>query len=302
MGGSSSEREISLKSGQAIYNALSDAGCKVKALDIISNDEDEIFSFIKDSNIDIAFIALHGRLGEDGTIQTILQKANVPYTGSGINASRLALNKALSQEIFRQKDIRIPDYIVLSDKDSIDIDGIVDKLNSLPVVVKPCNEGSSLGITVVTEKKDLRPAISAAFKYGCQILVEDYIPGRELTVGVLGNTPLPVVEIQPKNSFFDFEAKYQKGMTDYIVPAQIPPRLASVVKEMAVEAHFALSCCDFSRADFIIDEKQHPYILEVNTIPGFTETSLFPKAAKAVGLDFTQLCLKLIQLAYEKKK
>ncbi|HOW34809.1 MAG TPA: D-alanine--D-alanine ligase [Candidatus Omnitrophota bacterium] len=300
MGGCSSEREISLKSGTAIYNALKNCNCQVTALDIASEDEARILSLVRNAGIDVAFIALHGRLGEDGTIQSILEKAKIPYTGSGVTASRLALNKVSAQNIFRKNNIPVPDYIVIRKKDSGDSQKFLDKVNGFPVVVKPANQGSSIGITLVKEKKDLTPALKLAFQYDDEILIERYISGRELTVGILDETPLPVIEIKPKGSFFDFESKYQPGMAEHIVPAVIPPPVAKAVQDFALKAHQSLGCRHLSRVDVLLDKENNPYVIEINTIPGFTATSLLPDAAKHAGLDFSQLCLKLIALAYGK--
>ena len=178
----------------------------------------------------------------------------------------------------------------------------MEQLNGWPVVIKPACEGSSIGITIVSQKEELKAALSKAFQYGHEILVERFIPGRELTVGIIGSESLPIVEIRPKKAFFDFEAKYQSGMTEYIVPAPISPDLAEQIQDTALQAHLALGCRDFSRVDIILDQESRPYILEVNTIPGFTATSLLPKAAKQAGLEFPELCLLLTQMAYGKKK
>lgn len=300
MGGCSSEREISLKSGTAIYNALKNCGCHVSALDITSEDEGEILSLVKNAGIDVAFIALHGRLGEDGTIQSILEKAKIPYTGSGVAASRLALNKVSAQNVFKKNNIPIPDYVVIHKEDAGDPEKLLGRLSGLPVVVKPANQGSSIGISLVKDNPDLNAALKLAFQYDDEILVERYIVGRELTVGILDKTPLPVIEIKPKGTFFDFTSKYQPGMAEHIVPAAIPPQVARVVQDFALKAHQSLGCRHLSRVDVLLDKENHPYVIEINTIPGFTATSLLPDAAKHAGLDFAQLCLKLVGLAYGK--
>ena len=329
MGGYSSEREISLKSGQAVFAALREAGCRVSALDITVQEEERIFQFIKEAKIDVAFIALHGRLGEDGAIQAVLEKAGIPYPGSGVEASRLAINKAKTQKILKEKNIPVADYIILShseersDEESnpeeilrfaqndgktlfrnnsqIAVDQIITALN-LPVVVKPSCEGSSIGIAFVQEKEHLPVALAAAFSYGNEVLVERYISGKELTVGILDQKPLPVVEICPKNNFFDFASKYQPGMTEYKIPARISAEETKRVQSLALCAHQAVGCEDFSRVDLIQDKAGNLFVLEINTIPGFTAMSLLPKAARADGVNFTDLCLTLIRLAYEKKK
>lgn len=301
MGGYSSEREISLKSGHAVFAALREAGCRVSALNIAVQEEEKIFRFIKESKIDVAFIALHGRLGEDGAIQSILEKAGIVYPGSGVKASRLAINKAKTQEILKKKNIPVAEHISLADPSQRDIDVIVRSLG-LPVVVKPSCEGSSIGISFVRQKEQLAVALATAFSYGNEVLVERYISGKELTVGILDKKPLPVVEICPKNIFFDFTSKYQSGMTEYKIPAQISPAETQRAQSVAMAAHEAIGCEDFSRVDLILDKEGNFFVLEINTIPGFTATSLLPKAARANGVDFADLCLTLIRLAYEKKK
>jgi D-alanine-D-alanine ligase len=301
MGGVSSERSISLKSGKAITEALLRQGCEVVALDITSNDRDAILSLLKGAAIDLAFIALHGRLGEDGTIQSILEDADIPYTGSGVEASRLAINKALTQNLFKKNGIRIPAHVTLSKGDQLNRGAMTAELGGFPVVVKPACEGSSIGIHVAKTDEELDGAIERARQYGETVLLERYIKGREMTVGILGQEALPVVEICPKRDFFDFEAKYTKGMTDYVVPAEIPEDVSRRIQQAALAAHHVLGCADFSRVDFILDAGGDYYALEVNTIPGFTSTSLLPKAAQQRGISFNQLCLKLVGLAHGKK-
>lgn len=302
MGGVSSEREISLKSGRAVSEALIRQGQDVVPLDITESDETNIGALIRKSRLDVAFIALHGRLGEDGTIQTILDKAQVPYTGSGPKASNLALNKAAAQELFEKNGIRTPSHVIVTGKNFSQAADQIARSGSFPMVVKPACEGSSIGISIVPSIKELKSALEVAWRYGETVLMEKYIVGRELTVGIIGTEALPVVEICPKNKFFDFEAKYTTGKTEYIVPARIPEKIAGEVRKVALEAHRLLGCENFSRVDFMLDARGRHYILEVNTIPGFTATSLLPKAAQQIGLGFDQLCLTIIGLAYGKKK
>lgn len=298
MGGCSSEREISLRSGQAVYEALKNYGCRVSAIDIACDDKKTIVSQLKDSKIAVAFIALHGRLGEDGTIQAILEELDIPYIGSGPKASRLAINKILSQNIFKQNNLPIPSHIAVRKGSAFD-ERSTFRTCGLPLIVKPASHGSSVGITLVEDKKNLRSALEAAFDYDEEVLVEHYIKGRELTVGIIGREALPIVEIHPKNNFFDFAAKYQAGITQYSVPANLPIEMTAKVQAIALKAYRVLGCRHFSRVDIMLDSRNNPYILEINTIPGFTSTSLLPKAAKAAGLDFVHLCLRLIGLALE---
>lgn len=302
MGGDSSEREISFKSGKAILKALEKIGCQVSALEIDSTEEQEICSLIEKQNIDVVFIALHGGAGEDGGVQAILDSHNIIYTGSDAKASQLAMNKVLTQNLLKQNNISVPDFIIISDKDADAANNILDCLQSFPIVVKPASEGSSIGITIVREKEHLTQALKHAFQYGNDVLVERYILGREITAGILGVEALPLVEIRPKNPFFDFTAKYQKGMSDYIVPAQVSAEITKRVQKIAVDAYNILNCSDFSRVDFIVDQQGNPFFLEINTIPGFTATSLLPMAAKEAGYEFPDLCLKIVRLAAERQR
>lgn len=294
-GGPSSEREISLRSGRAVHNALIQEGIDAFFLDV----RDNIYDIIRSERMDVAFIALHGAFGEDGTVQRILGEAGIPYTGSGEDASRRALDKIASKEVFVKCGIPTPRYAV-AEKDGFSAGDIL-KLG-LPIVVKPQFEGSSIGLTVVKEERGLESALSKAFEYGPKILIEEYIAGRELTVSVLGEEALPVIEIVPKERVYDYKAKYTDPDTQYLVPAPIAEAQAAQAKELAKRAHDALGCLTLSRTDMMMDGRGRIFVLEVNTIPGMTERSLLPKAAKAVGLDFNKLCLRLVKEAYEKAK
>ena len=302
MGGCSSEKEISLKSGTGVVRALTEAGCKVSSLEIATENPDDITTLVRSAKIDVAFIALHGRFGEDGRIQKILEGIHLPYTGSDSVASGTAMNKLATYHVLQANHIRVPQFF---DFQKSDEKKVVSKVKMAfrgnPIVVKPVSEGSSFGVTVVFDYQKLLDAIHDAFSYGDQILVESYIQGKELTAGILGNTLLPVVEIRPKNPFFDYKAKYQTGMTEYIVPAEIDPVIARQVQQIAWRVHRSLGCRHLSRVDVLLDGRNIPWVLEINTIPGMTATSLLPKAASAVGIDFKNLCLNLVQLAYEPK-
>ena len=302
MGGYSSERDISLKSGLAVFEALKEVGRDVVAIDIVDREEDKIIAVLQNAKIDVAFIALHGALGEDGRIQTILDKLDIPYSGSGPEASALALNKVEAQKLFFENNVKVPKFcsIKISEKDQLN--ALKDDIDFYPVVVKPAEEGSSLGIQMVNDPGMLVAAVEEAFNYGEDVLIEQYIKGREFTVAVYNGRPLPVVEIIPKNSFFDYKAKYDAGETEYVVPAQIPMIISSAMQTAAFKAHRLLRCEDFSRVDFIVDEELIYYLLEINTIPGFTATSLLPKAAAAENINFNQLCNEIIGMAYGKKK
>jgi len=300
LGGPSSEREISLKSGHAVLNALREQRLEAVEIDIRTTNVEENIRLIKSYNIDCAFIALHGYFGEDGQIQEILEKLKIPYTGSGVLASKLAMNKIASRKIWQENGLNVPSYIVI--KKSFYNDFIEYPNLKLPWVVKPSSHGSSIGLSIVDNKQDLKKAIDLAFSFDETIIIEEYIKGRELTVGILDDEPLPIIEIVPKKRFFDYEAKYQTGLTDYIVPARLEEDLAKKIQNDALSAHQLLGCVDFSRVDMILREDNTVFILELNSIPGLTNTSLLPKAAKVAGIEFNQLCLKIISLAYEKVK
>lgn len=302
MGGCSSEREISLKSGKAVYEALQGIHCRVSPIDITTVSEEEISALIRKAKIDVAFIALHGRLGEDGAIQMILERIGIPYPGSGVEASRIAISKAATQRLLSENNIPVSPFRIIKKNNIPSPQELFAEFGSAWSVVKPAEEGSSIGISLVRGIKDFPPALEAAFRYGDEVLIERYIKGRELTVGILAEEPLPVIEIRPKGEFFDFTSKYQSGMTEYIIPAQIPEGVAHKMQEIALKTHRIVGCRDFSRIDIMLSEDNQPCVLEVNTIPGFTSTSLLPKAAKCQGIDFAGLCVKLIQLAYAKQK
>lgn len=301
MGGPSSEREISLKSGKAVYEALKQFGLDVVAIDIKTDDSQENISLIKSYNIDCAFLALHGRFGEDGQIQEILDTLKILYTCSGSKASRLAMDKIASRRIFEKHRLNVPKYEVL-DRASYKKNPKINNHLSLPWVLKPATHGSSIGLSIVDDSQELDDALVLAFEFDEKVLIEEFIAGREITVGILDEQALPVIEIVPKRRFFDYQAKYQPGMTDYIVPAKLNKGVLKKVKTQALSAHRLLGCSGCSRVDMILNREDIPFILEVNTIPGLTQTSLLPKAAKNQGIDFNQLCLKLIELAYEKAK
>lgn len=289
-GGPSSEREISLRSGRAVHNALIQEGVDAIFLDV----REDVYDIIKAKEIDIAFIALHGRFGEDGTVQKILKDAGVPYTGSGPDASRLALDKIASKDIFIKNGIPVARHIVI-EKGNFDAKDICSM--GFPVVVKPQFEGSSIGLSVVKDKEALPEAIDKAFEYGPKIILEEYIDGRELTVGILDDEPLPVIEIVPRQRVYDYKAKYNDPDTKYLVPAPIDEDAAKKAQMLGKLSHMALGCRSFSRTDMMMDKSGGIFVLEVNTIPGMTERSLLPKAAKACGIDFNKLCIKLIENA-----
>ena len=292
-GGPSNEREISLRSGRAVHNALLGEGLDSTFIDV----KDDIDEIIKKSCMDVAFIALHGRFGEDGTVQRILEDAGIPYTGSGVEASRTALDKASSKDLFIKNFIPVPKHRVLT-KGLFDICDC-DELG-MPIVVKPHLEGSSIGLSIVRGKSLLESAIDKAFEYGDKVILEEYIDGRELTVGILNDEALPVIEIVPRNKIYDYDAKYKDSATKYLVPAPIPKHISEEASSLGVFAHKALGCRSFSRVDMMLSPSGDIFVLEVNTIPGMTERSLLPKAAMAAGLRFSSLCVKILEDALKK--
>lgn len=299
MGGASTERNISLKSGKAIFESLKGIGLDTVAIDIKTDKIKENSELIKSKKIDCAFLALHGKFGEDGQIQGILDVLGVPYTGSGKLASHLAMDKLACRKILQVYGLAVPRYKQVNNI-SFGTNSINDRDFNFPIVVKPISQGSSIGLSIVESPDKLRGAIKRALEFDKDVLIEEYIKGREVTVGILNDSPLPIVEIVPKRDFFDYQAKYTPGMTEYVVPARIEGELAGRIQSQALEAHRLLGCRGYSRVDIILSQDNTPFILEINTTPGFTRTSLFPKAAKVNGVEFTQLCLELVRLAYEK--
>lgn len=290
MGGRSAEREISLKTGKQVARALKELGLNVFPIDVDAN----IVQNLRSARIDLAFVALHGRWGEDGIAQDILELMGIPYTGSGILASALAMNKAVSRELFSYHNLPVPRFQVLEKHGPQQVEIPV------PLVVKPTQEGSTIGLSVVRKEAELPGATKRAFSYGDQILVEEFISGKEVTVTILGQEALPVIEIVPKLGHYSFQAKYTPGMTDFVIPARLPSSVCREVQSLALSAHEILGCRDISRVDLIVNQQERPYILEVNTIPGLTSTSLAPRAAKAAGLDYKQLVCKLLEFALKR--
>jgi len=287
-GGVSSEREISLMTGKNIYDSLLKSGYNA----ILIDPKNDFYNKLKEINL--AFLALHGRYGEDGTIQGLLEFMGIPYTGSGVLGSAIAINKVLSKKIMKYENILTPDYIAVDFNGKTDLTKIKELVNerlTYPVIVKPNSEGSTIGTSIVKDDAQLDCAVKGALKYDSRILIEKYINGRELTVGIIGSEPvaLPIIEIKPKSGFYDYEAKYVKGMTEYIVPAKLDEDIYSYVSETAIKCHKVLECSSISRVDFILDKNNNAYVFELNTMPGMTATSLVPKAARAAGIDFNQL-------------
>lgn len=284
MGGLSAERDISLRSGNACLKALIAKGYNAVAIDA---GRDLPFR-LKDEGIEVAFIALHGRYGEDGTVQGLLEVMGIPYTGSGVLASAIAINKAITKEILISKGIRTPGFVSVTSVE--DAKGLTVKL---PVVVKPVKEGSTIGINIVNKLEELAPALSEAFKFDSLVILEEFVKGQEVTVSVLDGNPMTIVEVRPKSGFYDFHSKYTAGMTEYICPAEISSEINKVCKDMALSVYKAIGCSGAARVDMIIDETG-PQTIEINTIPGMTETSLLPKAAACEGMSFEDLVEKIV--------
>jgi D-alanine-D-alanine ligase len=299
-GGKSEEREVSLESGEQVFHALDGSRYEVLRYDPAT---DLPLLANQAKQIDVALIILHGRMGEDGTIQGLLDSLEIPYQGSGVLGSAIAMNKILSKQLYVQSGLPTPPSMVSDRSNPSEISAVIDRLG-LPVVIKPEHEGSSIGLTIVKEVKDLLKAFEKAWRFDRRCLVEKYISGTEITAGVLGNDELlalPLIEICPdqKYEFFDYEAKYTPGATKEICPARISPELAEMAQEYAKRAHHALYCRGYSRTDMILSG-DNLFILETNTIPGMTATSLFPQAAAKAGIGFSQLLDRLIELAMEK--
>jgi D-alanine-D-alanine ligase len=293
MGGISAEREISLRSGKMVCAALVRLGLKPWAINVRGWRD---LVALERRRPDVAVLTLHGTGGEDGAVQGALEWMRVPYTGSGVLASALAMDKARSKEIFNFLGLPTPAWVLLNHPREK-----VPATFPVPCVVKPNRQGSTVGITIVRRRNQLAPALRLAWKHDTQVLVEKYCPGRELTVGVLADQPLAVIEIVPKNEFYDYEAKYTPGMSEHIIPARIGAAQTLEVQRLALAAHRALGCRGASRVDFIVSGGGRLNILEVNTLPGLTATSLLPDAARSVGIAFEELVGRMIVEAWERR-
>lgn len=301
MGGPSAEREVSLNTGKAILAALLEKGYNAVSIDL------EPLNFmeqLKTAGAEIVFNAIHGKFGEDGLLQGALELLDIPYTGSGVLASAAAMDKGLSKRLFLAAGISTPrSHIYSKHDDNGDLAGEIVREFGVPVVVKPTDQGSSIGVVIVEEKAQLPQALEEAFRYGDHVLVEEFIKGRELTVAIMGNSDpraLPVIEIVPHSGRYDYQSKYTKGATEYIVPARLADDITRLVQTEAVAAFKVLGCRGVSRVDVMLGQNDKPYVLEVNTIPGMTVTSLVPKAAAAEGMSFADLCEQILHMALEK--
>ena len=301
MGGRSAEREVSLNSGAQVSEALSSAGFDVVVID---TGDDEFVVQLAGAGAHVVFICLHGRYGEDGTVQGLCELLELPYVGSGVLASALAIDKVKSKQFFAFAGLQSPDYVVLERHHLFDINEVVDALGE-KTVVKPANEGSSVGMTIVHEAAELPEAIEKAFAYDRAVLVERFVAGTEVTVAVIGNeeaAALPTLQIEPVHEFYDYDSKYVAGMSRHIIPADVSPAAREECQRLAEAAHKLLGCRGISRADTIVDADGEVWLLEVNTIPGMTKTSLVPDAARAAGIEFPELCRTLVELALEPRR
>ncbi|MCK5849551.1 MAG: D-alanine--D-alanine ligase [Kiritimatiellae bacterium] len=280
-GGPSAEREVSLRSGFAVAGGLRDSGYDVEEIDVTGRELNI------PCDVEAVFIALHGEFGEDGGVQVLLEKRGIPYTGSNPSASRNAFNKVVSKRLFVKNGIQTPDYEIFRKGDP--------KRLNLPVVVKPACQGSSIGVHRIYSESDWDTGLSDALQYGNEVIVESYIKGRELTVGIVGTEALPVVEIVARSDWYDYDAKYAGGETEYLVPAPVDKDTFRQCQEVALRAFEVLGCSGLARVDFRMSDDGEIYVLEVNTIPGFTGASLLPKAAAEAGISFPELCGRIIE-------
>ena len=282
MGGPSGEREVSLRSGQAVLNALKERGYEAESMDAGRNLTQEL----QDQKFSVAYNALHGTWGEDGMVQALLETAGIPYTGCGVVSSATTMDKIFTKRILMHEELPTPPFYSMKEGDEIPAE-----LSTIgwPLVVKPNRDGSSLGITICKKKEELQEAIHKAFNRDRQILLEKFIPGRELTVGVVEGEALPLVEIVPNHEFYNYEAKYTKGGSNYFCPAKVDQELSKIMMEMALKVNYLFNCRGGIRIDFRLSPKEEPSILEINTSPGMTELSLLPMGAKEAGYSFADL-------------
>lgn len=291
-GGKSGEREVSLKSGSAVLAALKRQGVDADAFDPATQDLSDLKKY------DRAFISLHGRYGEDGTIQGALDLMGIPYTGSGVMASSVGMDKWRTKLLWRAIGVMTPDFELVNAQSDFEA---VEKKLGLPLFVKPANEGSSIGITKVKKIGDLEAAYLLATKADPLVIAEKFVGGGEYTVGILGETPLPIVRIVPKNEFYDYEAKYLRNDTEYLCPCGLSAEKETQIQLEALQAFRAVGCSGWGRVDFLMDEAGNHYFLELNTSPGMTDHSLVPMAAKAAGIGFDELVMKILSMTLDEK-
>jgi D-alanine-D-alanine ligase len=291
MGGRSAERAVSLKSGAMVLSALRSAGVDAHAFDPSERGLDALI----EERFERAFIALHGRFGEDGTLQGALEFLGLPYTGSGVLASALAMDKLRTKQLWQANGLPTPPFELLDAR--TDFRAAAERLG-LPIMVKPANEGSSIGMSKVREAADLEEAFALAVNYDRVVIAEKFIEGTELTGAILGRDPLPLIKLETTRDFYDYEAKYVRDDTRYIVPCGLPEEKEEEVRQLCLKAFDSLGCRGWGRADLMMDRKGNAYLLEVNTSPGMTDHSLVPMAARAVGMSYEQLCVKILEAAH----
>jgi len=284
MGGPSAEREVSVRTGAACVTALRETGYEVT--EVVVEDE----NFVLPDGTDLAFISLHGTFGEDGQVQDILNARGIPFTGASAKVSRITIDKEKTKEKFRQHGVPTPAGQLVRKVEEITV--------PLPVFIKPNSQGSSVGSRSASTREEVAAAVADALKYDSSVMVEQLIQGKELTVGVLGDQVLPIVEIHPLDGFYDYTNKYTKGRTEYFCPARLSPEVTALIQKHALMAHRSVGDAIYSRVDFLLEKDTNPYCLEINTIPGMTATSLLPKAAAAVGITFPELCRRIVELSW----
>lgn len=282
MGGMSAEREISLKTGQGVLQALREIGYSAVAVDV----ESDLPQQLQAAGIEIAFVALHGRYGEDGRVQGLLEMLQIPYTGSGVMAASMTMDKVMTKQLLQYHQLPTPEYAFMRPGEAQT--ELLQRCPELPLVVKPSREGSTIGVTIAHDRATLRRGIAEAAQLDGTVLVERYIAGEELTVSVIDGQALPIIQIVPQSGFYDYQAKYVSGDTQYLVPAPLAGELTRDLQLVALKAFQVLSCRGAARVDFMATGSEY-FCIEVNTIPGMTPTSLLPKAARAAGIDFHQL-------------
>ena len=299
-GGNSTEREVSLRSGAAVCKALKEVGFKAEMLDINGQNVRELF----ENKPDVAYIALHGKGGEDGSIQGLLEYLDIPYTGPRVMASAICMDKAVTKDILISRGVNTPKYAVITASDAKKYDGgRICREFGLPVVIKASCQGSSIGVEIVSDADRIDDAINEALTFGDSVLIEQFVKGIELTVPIIGNDSietLPIIEIVSENKFYDYQSKYTPGMSQHIIPARISEDVRGAVEAEAVKAYLATGCCGISRVDVIVGDDGVPYVIEINTSPGMTDTSLVPDAARHAGMTFGELAKKVISFALEK--
>jgi len=288
-GGPGAERDVSLATGAGVAKALRSLGANVTEVDVRDAD------FELPAEVDLAFIALHGTFGEDGQVQKILEERGVAYTGEGVKESRIAFDKILSKEKFEAQRVTTPEWEILTAGQRPSL--------ALPFVIKPPRQGSTVGVQIVKKPDDIDDALAQATEYDEELLVEKFVPGRELTIGILGDLALPILEIIPKGGFYDFKNKYPflnpgaGGSAEHVCPAPISDEETRAIQDLALRAHRSLGLKVYSRVDIMLPEQGGPSVLELNTIPGMTEVSLLPDAARAAGIEYPELCARIIQLS-----